>query len=247
MRLSQLRPALKKLKAKMLFGVLSGAHAYGFASPDSDLDLRACHVLPTKALLGLRKPRDIIERKLELEQKAELVSYELEKFLSLMLKPNGNVLENLFAPLVIVSSQRHARLKVLAKHCICKAIYHHYRGLAWQIWSRFVLKPRALVKHHLYVLRALMAGIYVLERGKIVPDMLALNRKFKLQIIDRLIELKRTEKAALIDRALEKESKAAIEMLFRQLDQARAMSRLPERANPRPLDRFLIKIRLEEL
>ena len=34
---------------------LSGAHAYGFASPDSDVDLKAIHVVPTAELLGLHK------------------------------------------------------------------------------------------------------------------------------------------------------------------------------------------------
>ena len=35
---------------------LSGAHAYGFPSPDSDLDLKAIHFVPTAHLLGLSPP-----------------------------------------------------------------------------------------------------------------------------------------------------------------------------------------------
>src|SRR5690349_2056011 len=32
---------------------LSGAHAYGFPSPDSDLDLKCVHIAPTAELVGL--------------------------------------------------------------------------------------------------------------------------------------------------------------------------------------------------
>ena len=41
---------------------LSGAHAYGFPSPDSDLDLKAIHVAPTAALLGLASPAPTHDR-----------------------------------------------------------------------------------------------------------------------------------------------------------------------------------------
>ena len=40
---------------------LSGAHAYGFPSPDSDLDLKAIHIAPTRALLGLRPDTPPVE------------------------------------------------------------------------------------------------------------------------------------------------------------------------------------------
>lgn len=41
---------------------LSGAHAYGFPSPDSDLDLKAIHVADTAALLGLDPPTPTVDR-----------------------------------------------------------------------------------------------------------------------------------------------------------------------------------------
>lgn len=41
---------------------LSGAHAYGFPSPDSDLDLKAIHVAKTADLLGLEIPPPTFDR-----------------------------------------------------------------------------------------------------------------------------------------------------------------------------------------
>ena len=37
----------------LLFATISGAHLYGFPSPDSDYDLRGAHVLPLDAVVGL--------------------------------------------------------------------------------------------------------------------------------------------------------------------------------------------------
>ncbi|MCB0126208.1 MAG: nucleotidyltransferase domain-containing protein, partial [Caldilineaceae bacterium] len=59
---SPLDPRLQKIVAQqphpLLFVTISGAHLYGFPSPDSDWDLRGMHVLPVDAFLGLGGPRD---------------------------------------------------------------------------------------------------------------------------------------------------------------------------------------------
>ena len=43
-----------------LFATVSGAHLYGFPSPDSDVDLRGAFVLPVPALLRLGEPQETI-------------------------------------------------------------------------------------------------------------------------------------------------------------------------------------------
>lgn len=48
--------AEEEQKRRHLVVALSGAHAYGFPSPDSDLDLKGIHVAPTRDLLGLSEP-----------------------------------------------------------------------------------------------------------------------------------------------------------------------------------------------
>jgi hypothetical protein len=46
--------AARELPRPLLFATVSGAHLYGFASVDSDLDLRAAHLLPAAEVVGLR-------------------------------------------------------------------------------------------------------------------------------------------------------------------------------------------------
>ena len=45
----------------LLFMTISGAHLYGFPSPDSDYDLRGVHILPLKEVIGLDTGRETIE------------------------------------------------------------------------------------------------------------------------------------------------------------------------------------------
>src|SRR5687767_15375321 len=45
----------------LLFATISGAHLYGFPSPDSDFDLRGVHLLPVREVVGLKPLRETIE------------------------------------------------------------------------------------------------------------------------------------------------------------------------------------------
>src|SRR5581483_4768831 len=85
-----------------LFVTVSGAHLYGFPSPDSDIDLRGCHLLPLRDVVGLDVPDQTVERKLDHGGiEVELVSHDLGKYLRLLVKNNGYVLEQIFSPLVV--------------------------------------------------------------------------------------------------------------------------------------------------
>src|SRR5512146_427285 len=75
---------------------LSGAHAYGFPSPDSDLDLKCVHIAPTQELVGLDPPSDPNDR-IEIIEGVELDygSNELALVLRGIIKGNGNFLERM--------------------------------------------------------------------------------------------------------------------------------------------------------
>src|SRR4029077_15317815 len=112
-----------------LFVTVSGAHLYGFPSPDSDVDLRGAHLLPLRAVVGLDLPEQTVERKLDLAGvEVELVSHDLGKYLRLLVKNNGYVLEQIFSPLVVMGKSFLEELRPLAQGCITRHHYHHYRG-----------------------------------------------------------------------------------------------------------------------
>jgi len=112
---------------KPIFATVSGSHSYGFPSDDSDIDLRACYVEKTVNLLGLENLKETIEKKEFIKGiEIDFVGYEIKKFLKLMLKGNGNVFEQLYSPLVVVTSKYHAQLKALGRNAITKKIYPNY-------------------------------------------------------------------------------------------------------------------------
>src|ERR1700679_3582993 len=80
----------------LLFATISGAHLYGFPSPDSDFDLRGAHVLPIEKVVGLEVSDETVQDSRITEgMEMDIVSHDVKKFFGLLLKKNGYVLEQL--------------------------------------------------------------------------------------------------------------------------------------------------------
>jgi len=168
---------------------LSGAHAYGFPSPDSDLDLKCVHVAPTQALVGLGAPDDAPDQ-LEVIAGVELDygSNELAQTLRGALKGNGNFLERLFGELVLGGDRPlldEARAAVAPT--LSRRVARHYAGFAASQLRAFDDKPTA--KRALYVLRTTATGRHLLAHGEIVTDVARLTAFLPAQIA-ALIEVK---------------------------------------------------------
>ena len=119
----ELREITKDIAHPLIFVTVSGAHLYGFESPDSDVDLRGCHVLPAGALLGLKEAKQTLERMgLERGIELDLVSHDVGKFFRMLLKRNGYVLEQLLSPHIVVTSPTHEELVALAARLLTR---HH--------------------------------------------------------------------------------------------------------------------------
>lgn len=126
---TDLAPVLADEPCPLLFATVSGAHLYGFPSRDSDVDLRGVHVLPAEDLVGLREPEETRSRMWDHDgTEMDLVTHDLRKFVRLMLKPNGYVLEQLLSPLVVHTTPLHAELASLAPLVVTRNHAHHYRG-----------------------------------------------------------------------------------------------------------------------
>ena len=117
----------------LLYATVHGSRLYGFDTPGSDRDLRGCHVLPTRQVLGLQDGPETITRKgASAGAGVELATHEVKKVFRLLLKGNGNVLEEALSPLVLVTGDLHAELKEIAGECITRRHAGHYMGMASQ-------------------------------------------------------------------------------------------------------------------
>src|SRR3954471_23475662 len=193
--LTTIDPRLQAIAANqpypLLFATVSGAHLYGFPSPDSDYDLRGVHVLPPREVLGLNPTRDTMEvSEVRDGLEIDLVSHDIKKFFTLLLKKNGYVLEQLYSPLIVHTTPEHEELKRIALGCITRHHAHHYFGFAETQWKLFEKEHPRRVKPLLYVYRVLLTGIHLMRTGAVEANLLTLNETFKLPYIDELVARK---------------------------------------------------------
>ena len=214
----------------LLFATISGAHLYGFPSPDSDFDLRGAHILPLDRIIGLEEGEDTVEDSRIVEGlEMDIVSHDVRKFFGLLLKKNGYVLEQLFSPLVVQAAPEHEELKQLAMGCITRHHAHHYFGFAETQWHLFLKEEPRRVKPLLYVYRVLLTGIWLMKTGVIEANLVILNQSFGLPQIPDLIARKLIgpEQSILTDEDLEFHRRE-YERLREELQAAHDHSRLPE-------------------
>jgi predicted nucleotidyltransferase len=232
---------------KLLFVTISGAHLYGFPSPDSDYDLRGIHVLPARDVVGLDDGQETVEVSWVREGlEIDLVTHDARKFFLLMLKKNGYVLEQLYSPLILRTSPEHERLKDIGRRCITKFHAHHYFGFAETQWKLFHKENPRRVKPLLYVYRVLLTGIHLMRTGVVEANLLTLNQVAKLSYIDELVQRKLSgpEKSTLPDADLPAHERE-YERLRGVLQTAMDESKLPEGPTAKPeLHEMLLKLRL---
>jgi uncharacterized protein len=237
--------AQEEAKRRHLVVSLSGAHAYGFPSPDSDLDLKAIHIAPTETLLSLAWEHRPAER-LEIVDGVEIdySSNEIREVLIGILKGNGNYLERILGHLQPLVSKELEELKPLVQESLSKNLHRHYSGFAsgqLKEWEKTKFKS---AKKLLYVLRTTLTGTHALLTGKIVTDLREHMDVYGFGAARALIEQKTRGELAELPEALAEQWRNDIQKAFTMLDEALKRSPLPdEPKNAKAFDAWLLKMR----
>lgn len=231
----------------LVFATVSGAHLYGFPSPDSDYDVRGVHVLPVGEVVGLDPGRETVEvSEVREGLEIDLVTHDVKKFFGLLLKKNGYVLEQLYSPLVVKTSAAHEELKEVARGCVTRHHSHHYFGFAETQWKLFDKERPRRVKPLLYVFRVLLTGVHLMRAGTVEANLRVLNEEFKLPYLPALIErkLQGPERSTLDDADVDF-YRGEYERLRALLEESYRASTLPEAPAARAaLNDLLIRLRL---
>ena len=234
----------------LLFATISGAHLYGFPSPDSDFDLRGAHVLPLDKIIGLDVRDETVQDARVIEGlEMDIVSHDVRKFFGLLLKKNGYVLEQLFSPLIVHTTPEHAELKAIAPGCITKHHSHHYLGFAETQWKLFDKERPRRVKPLLYVYRVLLTGIHLMRTGQVEANLVTLNAEFRLPYLAELVarKLAGAEKSQLEDADIAFHE-SEYQRLRGELQVAHDQSQLPElpgESTRAALNDLLLRVRLK--
>ena len=226
---------------------ISGAHAYGFPSPDSDIDLKAIHAVPTRELLGLGPAPGPAER-LEVIDGVEIdySSNELHGVLRSILLGNGNYIERVLGHLQPHTTAELQALRPLVKAALSRKIYRHYLGFGrsqLQEWEKGGFRS---AKKLLYVLRTTLTGVHALNTGEIVTDLTALMDALGFGEARALIEQKTRGEKSELPETLAEVWKGRTTHAFALLDEAHATSKLPEvpaAKSEAALDDWLLELR----
>ncbi|MCH9683885.1 MAG: nucleotidyltransferase domain-containing protein [Deltaproteobacteria bacterium] len=228
---------------------LSGAHAYGFPSPDSDLDLKAIHIERTRRLLGFEPP-SAVRNRLEVIDGVEIdyTSNELSVAVRGILRGDGNMFERVFS----ASPERRApaltELAELARRNLSRRVHHHYRGFA-NAQRKAVLEAEApSAKRVLYVLRTALTGVHLLNTGQCVPDLTALYEEYGFGLVPQLVQIKQQGERQALPAALVDEVVPVMDRAFSLLERAREGSSLPdEPAEVDALEHWVVEQRIADL
>jgi len=207
---------------------LSGAHAFGFPSHDSDLDLKAVHIEATRHLVGLTQPRVTFNR-LEVIDGVEIdyTSNELSMGLSGVLKGDGNMLERLLSRQPVAADSALTELQPLVRAALSQRFARHYlgyaRGQAKQLRDADLPKAKTL----LYVLRTAVTGTHLLLEGACEPDLTALHERYKLPEVPELVHRKASAERGALDESWRERIEPLLARALSQLDDARSRSPLP--------------------
>ena len=154
----------------IVYACESGSRAWGFASPDSDYDVRFVYVRALDWYLSfdVERQRDVIE--CPIVDELDCNGWDIRKALHLFTRTNGALLEWLHSPIGYVERGHFAEsLRRLAPRCFnATALCYHYHHMARNNARGYLFTDEVRLKKYFYVLRPLLAILY-LERGLGIP------------------------------------------------------------------------------
>ena len=172
--LETIKEKLKEIEeresVKILHCVESGSRAWGFASPDSDYDVRFIYVRPKEHYLRLDKAKDVIEW--QLDGTLDINGWDLQKALKLLYKSNPTLFEWNSSPRVYQTTGEWKEVSsVIEKYFSAEQGLHHYLNIAKSNYRKYLNEDAVRFKKYFYVLRPLLACKWILQQ-KTPPPML---------------------------------------------------------------------------
>ena len=182
-------------RVRILHAVESGSRAWGFASYDSDYDVRFIYVRPAEDYIRLDEPRDVIEWKND--GLLDINGWDLKKALGQFARGNATLFEWSGSPVVYRTTDTWDQIRSAAEAYFSeKAAVNHYYGTAMKTWADHLTGETVRYKKYFYALRPLLAAQYI-ERYHAVPpvlfhDLLQLEMEPSLRkAVDTLLEKKK--------------------------------------------------------
>ena len=184
----------EKENVKILHCVESGSRAWGFASPDSDYDVRFIYVRPVEYYLKLEKTRDVIDW--ELNDVYDINGWDIKKALELLHKSNPTLFEWNSSPVIYKTAPEWENVRSIINKCfMSKTGVYHYLSTANHNRKAYLTSEEVKLKKYFYVLRPLLACKWIIDRGTPPPMLFTELMDAELESsmrpeIEKLLEIK---------------------------------------------------------
>ena len=190
----------EKEGVRVLHAIESGSRAWGFASPDSDYDVRFVYVRKKEDYLRLDEPKDTIDW--QLDEVLDINGWDLKKALKQFAKGNATLFEWSGSPIIYRTTEEWTKIsKVSEQYFSEKAAIYHYYGTANNTYHEYLQGETVRYKKYFYALRPLLAAEYIEKYHEAPPVLFEELLKLELfpelrQAINELLEIKKrtTEK-----------------------------------------------------
>ncbi|MGP4131471.1 nucleotidyltransferase domain-containing protein [Pantoea tagorei] len=155
---------------QIVFACESGSRGWGFASPDSDYDVRFLYVHKPEWYLRVESPRDVIEKPVDAE--LDVCGWEWRKALGLLKRANPTLIDWLDSPVIYQQDEElMADLRAMGDRFFSpERARWHYRSMAHKNFHYYLQSDEVRLKKYFYVLRPLLAVRWI-EAGKGAPPM----------------------------------------------------------------------------
>lgn len=185
----------EKEQIRILHCVESGSRAWGFASPDSDYDVRFFYVRRPEFYLRLEKTRDVIEW--ELNDVYDINGWDFQKMLRLLHKSNPTIFEWNGSPIIYKTTPEWTQVQaVINKYFLSKSGLYHYLSSAKSNYREYLKGDTVRLKKYFYVLRPILACRWILDKGSPPPMLFSELAEAELDtamkpIVEELLSLKK--------------------------------------------------------
>ena len=170
----------EKEHIRILHAVESGSRAWGFASPDSDYDVRFIYVRKQEDYLRLETTRDTIEW--ELDETLDINGWDIKKVLQHFHKSNATIFEWANSSIVYKTTDEWKKIYEVGKQYFsCKSSMYHYYGTAQKTYNEYLNADSVKYKKYFYALRPVLAAKWI-EKKKCPPPVLFQN------LVDEVLE-----------------------------------------------------------
>ncbi len=182
-----------KHRIKVLWAVETGSRAWGFASRDSDYDIRLIYVNRNEWYLNLSEQKDSIELMLD-NNDIDIAGWDLKKACNLLRKSNPALLERLQSPIVYRADDDFIEEFLQVSHSFYSkvATIHHYLSMAKKFLEQLKSNEEYKLKSFFYTLRSAMVCKWIVEKDEMPPiefHEIYKNLNIESTLVDRIEKL----------------------------------------------------------